>query len=66
MRRDAAAAVQPVVFERESDINRIGGGCFRGTGSTYVRQSAMPNMRELVAGKEGLLDQRPDEGKRPW
>lgn len=64
-------ATQPPLFSQwyssgGSDIHGIGGGYFRGTGSTYVRQSVMLNLRKLVAGREELVDQWPDEGKGPW
>lgn len=63
-------ATQPPVFSQwyssgGSDIHGIGGGYFRGTGSTYVRWSVMLNLRRLVGGGE-LVDQWPDEGKGPW
>lgn len=70
-KRPVCIATQPPLFSQwyssgGSDIHGIGGGYFRGTGSTYVRWSVMRNLRELAAGKEELVDQWPDEGKGPW
>lgn len=66
-------ATQPPLFSQwyssgGSDIHGVGGGYFRGTGSTYVRLSVMLNLGTLAAGKgeAALMDQWPDDGEGPW
>ena len=69
--RPVCVVTQPPIFSQwyssgGSDLHGIGGGYFRGTGSTYVRRSVMVNLARLVAGREDLVDQWPDNGQGPW